>query len=159
MDQTTYDMETAGSDDTERLMMDPEELRFIGIAASDFDANVQGDLPCGALALVFYNMRHGAGQTEALLSKGNLLNVNGMAHHPFLAFFGDPKAHTVRVRVIRNHREAANLPPSTPLMLQWPGKYRSDWFFLTAGDLAGFLTRRDEALRGPENSETGQEST
>lgn len=135
------DLQVQREDDERRQLP-----RYIAVAASEYDSE-DGDVPAHALALVFHSMRHGAGQTEALLAKSGLVELaNGNVHHPFLVFQMQPHWHRVRITPVRDARDVAKYPPDTAVLAQWPGRYRSDWFMMTAGDVADFLKRRDETL-------------
>lgn len=61
-------------------------------------------------------------------------------HHPILAFVvaGD----TVRVQLLDRATEVRGLPAETPLMAQWAGRWNSDFFHMTAGDVQGALVKR-----------------
>jgi len=63
----------------------------------------------------------------------------GSTHHPFLAFITD--GDSVTVRLFDNAEKVRTLPPDTPLMVQWPGRWRSDFFQFTAGDVAEAVGR------------------
>lgn len=65
-----------------------------------------------------------------------------LTHTPILAFLVDGAA--VTVRIVDRAADAAALPAGTPLMAQWSGRWRSDFFRFTAGDLRAALDgRRD----------------
>lgn len=84
--------------------------------------------------------RHGAGQVDALFTKSGLVERPVLMHNPILAFFPAPNGG-IAVQVVKSAAEAAGLPPATPLLWQWPGKIRSDWFNFTAADLRDHLAR------------------
>lgn len=58
-----------------------------------------------------------------------LVRGTKMVHTPVLAFVVEGDALTVRP--IDNVEEVLELPDDTPLMLQWRGQWRSDWFQFT----------------------------
>jgi hypothetical protein len=76
-----------------------------------------------------------AGRTdlENLFQSSEILSCSKMPHWPFLAFCVN--GSEVEVRIVRKLDDALLLPPETPLMWQWQGKWSSDWFQFTAGDL------------------------
>lgn len=64
---------------------------------------------------------------------GPTLLKQRLTHTPLLAFRVSDVA--VTVEVYDRARDALSLPDDTPLMVQWPGQWRSDWFQLTVGEL------------------------
>jgi len=89
-----------------------------------------------------------SGRTDraALFSKSGILDYKRLSHTPFLAFVVDGDAVTVK-----QFESAADLarsvPSETPVMVQWQGKWSSDFFQMTAGDVAEALQARDVAGR------------
>lgn len=64
---------------------------------------------------------------------GPTLLKQRLTRTPLLAFrvSGD----SVTVEVYERARDVLDLPDETPLMVQWLGQWRSDWFQLTVGEL------------------------
>lgn len=116
--------------------------RFVAMAISEAEA--QAPLTDGTLVLALPG-RHGAGQTDALLTRSGLIVDGEMAHHPFLVFEEVPAMPGLVVRVVKTVQAVLDYPDDTPVMLQWPGKYRSDWFHFTVGALRDHLRRQAEA--------------
>ena len=85
---------------------------------------------------------HGRSDLDAFFDKSDVLTAAKLAHHPFLAFIqeGDGAVH---VRRIDTAADVVRLPEETPLLIQWPGQWRSDYFKLTAGDVARARSARD----------------
>jgi len=82
--------------------------------------------------------------TQGRTDLENLFELSGCldgesAHHPFLAFVADGDTVTVR---LFGPEQVAGLPAETPVMVQWPGKWRSDFFQMTAGDVKEAIDRR-----------------
>jgi len=88
---------------------------------------------------------------DTLLEKADLLEGGRLTHTPFLAFVPEKTTEgpKVTIHVIDRAAEVAALPPETLVMVQWAGRWRSDYFKLTAGDVAGAFRRieRRAALR------------
>jgi hypothetical protein len=91
--------------------------------------------------------RHGAGQTDAILSRSGLLDLVVLNHTPFLLFVIDPNIPGLRVMIARTVTDVLCHDDEVPVMLQWPGAKRSDWFHFTVGDLRAHLNRQAEARR------------
>lgn len=69
---------------------------------------------------------------EDLFKLSGILRFKRLQHTPFLAFIGsDP----VKVQIIESADKLLNLPDETPVMVQWSGQWRSDFFQLTVGDV------------------------
>jgi hypothetical protein len=71
---------------------------------------------------------------------GPTLLKQRLTHTPILAFPVTNDA--VKVEVYDKARDALTLPDNTPLMVQWPGQWRSDWFQLTVGELRAAATEQ-----------------
>ena len=71
--------------------------------------------------------------TELWELLGPTLLTRRLTHTPVLAFVISDEA--VTIKVYDRARDALDLPDETPLMVQWPGQWRSDWFQLTVGEL------------------------
>lgn len=64
---------------------------------------------------------------------GPTLLTKRLNHTPLLAFVISDEA--VTINVYDRASDALDLRDDTPLMVQWPGQWRSDWFQLTVGEL------------------------
>lgn len=58
--------------------------------------------------------------------------VSKLVHNPFLVF--TQKDNELHVLTIDNADSLLAFPDDTPVMVQWPGKYRSDFFQFEVGD-------------------------
>jgi hypothetical protein len=96
--------------------------------------------------------RHGAGQIDALFTKSGLFGdartvrnfgAPGLSHNPFLVILTDHSPWSIRIEIIRNSQALLSLPDNTPVLAQWPGKYRSDWFHFTARDWREYVERAE----------------
>lgn len=92
--------------------------------------------------------RHGAGQVDAMLSKSGLVDQPVLKHQPILMIIREANANAVRIVLVNNAHRAAEFPRDTALLWQWPGQYRSDFFNMTAGDIADHLARERERREG-----------
>lgn len=89
--------------------------------------------------------RHGTGQCDQLFTKSGLIGDAALVHHPFLVFVVDPVSQILRVEIVKTVRDLMFYDDQTPVMLQWPGQWRSDWFHFKVIDLREHLKRRAEA--------------
>jgi len=55
-----------------------------------------------------------------------------LTHTPFLVFLEEESA--IRVRIVESAEQLLSFPDETPVMGQWQGNYRSDFFQFTVGD-------------------------
>jgi hypothetical protein len=62
-------------------------------------------------------------------------------HYPFLIF--EVESGTVEVKVVHNPRMLLPYPSSTQVMVQWPGKWSSDYFCFKVGDLAEYMVEHE----------------
>ena len=74
---------------------------------------------------------------DELFRGSGLLEYKRLSHTPFLAFI--ERGGDVIVEIVDSARKAALLPADTKLMVQWQGQWRSDYFQLTAGDVAAAM--------------------
>lgn len=74
---------------------------------------------------------------DDLFRLSGLLEFKRLEHTPFLAFI--ERDGDVYVEIVDSARKAALLPADTKLMVQWQGRWRSDYFQMTAGDVARAL--------------------
>lgn len=81
----------------------------------------------------------GRKELDDLFEKSDVL-FGRLPHHPFLVF--EQSASQVKVHVVDSARKLKNFNPSCKVMVQWPGKWRSDFFQMTVGDV---LAAREEA--------------
>lgn len=64
-----------------------------------------------------------------------VLTYKSLPHTPFLAFVTDAQVNTVTVRIVDSAEELLSLPDDTPVMCQWRGQWRSDFFQMTVEDV------------------------
>jgi hypothetical protein len=122
----------------------PKGKQMIAVSASAVP-----DVETGVLTIPEYALllslpgRHGAGQTDALFSKSGLFEfgLSDLKHAPFLAFVFDGDAKRLDVRIVRSAPALLELPDDTPVMAQWPGERRSDWFHFSVSDLRAHVER------------------
>jgi hypothetical protein len=70
----------------------------------------------------------------------NLFKLSGIdckgyrnRQHPFLAL--TPTQEGVKIEVMESLAQVLRLPDSTEILVQWPGRWSSDFFHLTVGEL------------------------
>jgi len=68
-----------------------------------------------------------------------VLEVSRLDHTPFLAFVSDGEG--IKVQIVHSASALRRLPPETKVMGQWTGKWRSDFFQFTVGDLPALTAR------------------
>lgn len=78
-----------------------------------------------------------------LFSKSGILESKKLNHYPFLVFTTRSYNNLdigVRVNVVNNSRDLLkNYPDETPVMVQWRGHWKSDFFKFRVGDLRSYL--------------------
>ena len=74
---------------------------------------------------------------KAYFSKGPILQHHTLNHSPLLAFIVE--GNELEVMIIKHPKEVGYLPDDTPIMGQWPGNWRSDFFQFNAGDFKEYL--------------------
>ena len=85
----------------------------------------------------------GRTQLSAFFGKSGLFEKSSWHHTQALAFI--VQGQLVTVRVCGTKEALLKLPDETQVMQQWPGKWDSDWFTYSVGDLRGFLNEDDDA--------------
>lgn len=80
---------------------------------------------------------------EDLFRLSGVLQLSKLNHTPFLAFVVE--GNTVDVRIIDRVEGVLALPPETPVMIQWRGSWRSDFFQMTVADIAAYLHAAESA--------------
>lgn len=73
--------------------------------------------------------------------KSGHLEKYKLEHQPFLAFVKEGD-YDLKVMIIDSVSKLLMLPDSTPVMAQWPGKMRSDFFKFTVEDVKEFLQNK-----------------
>jgi hypothetical protein len=84
----------------------------------------------------------GRTQLSAFFGKSGLFEKPSWHHHQALAFI--VQGQLVSVRICGTLEALLKLPDETPVMQQWPGKWDSDWFTYTVGDVRGYLGAEDD---------------
>lgn len=75
-------------------------------------------------------------------------------HHQFLVFVTSRNA--VAVHIVDAARKLVDFPPESTVMVQWPGKWRSDWFRTTAGEVLrakGLIHQQELEIETPHGDE------
>jgi hypothetical protein len=85
---------------------------------------------------------------KALFDKSDVLYTAKLSHTPFLVFEAqeDGAYHGFRVNVVICAARLLDYPDDTQVMVQWSGKWRSDFFLFTVADLRAWA--RDRQLEG-----------
>lgn len=80
-----------------------------------------------------------AGRTDldALFKQSGCLD-GPRSHHPFLAFTANSDGVVVHI-VSSADALVAGYPSETPVMVQWPGQWSSDFFRMSVADVAAAL--------------------
>lgn len=79
---------------------------------------------------------------DELFRLSYLLSSNHLNHTPFIAFVTEKDS--VRVRVIPNRNFLLELPDDTPVMAQWQGQWRSDFFQFKVSDVRNYIKRNQQ---------------
>lgn len=83
------------------------------------------------MKIVFVNVRS---ENAALFAESDVLQWAKLTLTPLVAFI--PVEGGIEVRIIEEVNEVFALDPATPMMVSWPGKWKSDFFHFTAGEWA-----------------------
>ncbi len=80
-----------------------------------------------------------AGRTDLLdyFRNSGVFEASKLNHTPFLVFIESD--NTIQVQIVFNAKELLTYPAETPVMGQWQGNWRSDFFQFTVGDYHHFL--------------------
>ncbi len=76
---------------------------------------------------------------EAYFAKSGIRSTRKLEHHPLLIFI--EKEGKVRVEIVDSASRLLDYPNETPVMGQWPGQWRSDFFQFTVGEFRDFVTK------------------
>jgi hypothetical protein len=96
-------------------------------------------MPVTVGRLTTRGIRH---DTDHLFSKSGLMEQGNLPHTPFIALIEEPDGG-ITVTVVNSAEKASDLPPDTMLLIQWPGKWRSDFFVTTAEAVKDHLDRSE----------------
>lgn len=72
-----------------------------------------------------------------LVVKSDLFKGLKLAHTPFLVF--DETKDPIEVIVVDTKEKLLSYPDDTQFMMQWIGRYRSDWFTTSVGYIKTLL--------------------
>jgi hypothetical protein len=72
-----------------------------------------------------------------------------LTHNPLLVFITEQDA--VNVRIVDKPTDLLSFPDETPVMGQWPGQWRSDFFQFTVGQYHQYLATKLEPLKTAQN--------
>ena len=75
-----------------------------------------------------------------LFELSGVLTYTRLTHTPFLVF--ETKGLEVNVHTIDRATKLSKFPPETPVMVQWEGEWRSDFFRMSVGDILKALDER-----------------
>jgi hypothetical protein len=79
-----------------------------------------------------------------------VLDSEELNHTPLLAFIASED--TVNVRIVHKPAELLSFPDETPVMGQWRGEWRSDFFQFTVGQLRRYFEAKYEPLKSARNA-------
>lgn len=79
---------------------------------------------------------------EDLFKLSGVLDWPNLKHTPFLAFV--EQGDDVNVVIVKSAKALLDLPDETPVMVQWRGEWRSDFFQMTVGDVRAALEARQK---------------
>ena len=86
---------------------------------------------------------------EEYFAKSGVFSTSKLNQTPFLAFV--ISADTVDVRIVDSADQLLHLPDDTPVMGQWRGDWRSDFFQFKVGDYRAYQQKTDEPLKTATN--------
>ena len=79
----------------------------------------------------------GRTDTDDYFEISGIFELPKLIHTPFLAF--SQTEDVLEVHIVINARELLEYPNDTPVMGQWSGKWRSDFFRFTVGQYRAYL--------------------
>ncbi len=82
---------------------------------------------------------------EDYFEKSDVFRVSKLTHTPFLVFLVSDSG--VRVHLVTSTFELLQLPDDTPVMGQWRGEWRSDFFQFTVGQYRASAEKQSEPLK------------
>lgn len=77
---------------------------------------------------------------EDFFEKSGNFDGRRLLHTPFLAFVEQDDG--IHVRIVESADQLLALPDGTPVMAQWQGNYRSDFFQFVVGDYRPFADEK-----------------
>jgi hypothetical protein len=89
----------------------------------------------------------GRADLDEFFSQSDISWCKKLVHTPAIAFLVEEIDGTTEVHVntYSNPKDLLRLPDETPVMMQWSGKWRSDFFQFTVGDYRASLPDREAA--------------
>lgn len=84
----------------------------------------------------------GRSDFKDFFEKSGVFKQERQMHHPFLVFT-NTRDYDIKVTVITSLKNLLRFADSTPVMAQWPGVNRSDFFKFTVGDARKFICGDD----------------
>lgn len=79
-----------------------------------------------------------------LFTKSDILTDKKLNHHPFIVFRDD--GDTMGIVIVHNAGELERFSNETKVMVQWKGKWNSDFFHFTIGDLKNFFKEENVTI-------------
>src|SRR4030042_710517 len=79
-----------------------------------------------------------------LFIKSNVLSSEKLRHHPFIVFRDD--GDFMNVIIVNNAKGLLEFSDETKVMVQWKGKWTSDFFHFIIGDLKKYLKENDVTI-------------
>jgi len=86
---------------------------------------------------------------DAFFEHIDVFNSERLTHNPFLIFIASEAS--VTVRIINKPNKLLSFPDDTPVMGQWPGQYRSDYFQFTVGQYRPYAEAKYGLLKSAKN--------
>ena len=77
---------------------------------------------------------------EEYFAKSGVFSMSKLNQTPFLAFV--ISADTVDVRIVESADQLLRLPDDTPVMGQWRGEWRSDYFQFKVGEYRAYQQKK-----------------
>jgi hypothetical protein len=86
---------------------------------------------------------------DAFFKCSGVFDSECLNHTPLLVFIASEAS--VTVRIINKPNELLSLPDDTPVMGQWRGERRSDYFQFTVGQYRPYAKAKDNLLKSAKN--------
>lgn len=76
---------------------------------------------------------------EEYFKLSGIREVTSLPHNPFLAFIASHGK--VEVKIVERPSDLLSFPDDTPVMSQWSGKWRSDFFQFSVKELKDYIVK------------------
>ncbi len=91
----------------------------------------------------------GRTDVDEFFKKSGVFESERLVHHPLLAFI--EKEDEIQVQLVEVPRQLLSFPGETPVMGQWSGEWRSDYFQFTVDQYRHYVEEQQKLLLSAHN--------